>query len=487
MNFTSSDILRKGKSVKRYPYAIHFRPNHYLYFMDIAALGLIPFALQSLTEVHNSSEFCEKYGIIIIIAMMVYSFFSFANGLYDINGFRQHLKSPFPTFGGPIFTFGILLLLGFIFHVTNDYSRGWGFVWFVIFSIYILISRITLFWYLSKSSQSSVFRRRAVILGAGDNGQTVLDHMLRFDDGDIKIIGFLDDRATRLPEFYRGVPILGATNLIENLVKNEGVELVIIALPWKAHERIEKLLSQLSSWRVDVYLAPDKLGLEYADRPVFRVGGMNILSLQDRPISEWNAVVKRIEDLCLVIPALIFFFPILLVVAVLIKIDSRGGIFFIQDRFGFNNKIIKIYKFRSMYTEMSDSKGTHQTEQNDPRITRVGRFIRRTSIDELPQLVNVLIGSMSVVGPRPHPTGMQADGKLLHEVLVQYASRHRVKPGITGWAQCHGYLGEASTIEKALKRVEYDLYYIENWSVYLDFVTIIKTLILLIKGRGNAF
>ncbi len=363
MDFFFSGVFEGYKKNERASVAIHLRPNFYLYFLDMVAIALIPLALIFPIEQDESAAPSVQYGIVIAIAMFAYSFFGFVSGFYDKHGFRQHLKTPFATFGGLIFTFGILLLIGFIFHVTNNYSRIWGVGWFFSFSVYILISRIVLFWYLSNAPQASIFRRQAVILGAGENGQVVLDHLLRFDDGDINVIGFLDDRETRLPQIYRGVSILGGTNLIERLVKEHGVDLVIMALPWKAHERIDELLKQLCTWRVDVYLAPDRLGLEFADRPVFRVGGMNILSLQERPISEWNAVIKRIEDISLVIPALLLLTPLLGLIALLIKLDSKGDVLFIQERIGFNNKIFRIYKFRSMYSEMSDWRGIEQTQK----------------------------------------------------------------------------------------------------------------------------
>ncbi|TCT18694.1 undecaprenyl-phosphate glucose phosphotransferase [Thiobaca trueperi] len=467
--------------------AIHLYFHLYLYFLDMAALIVSSLVVYVLLDISSSPETWLRYGLAVTLTMLAYSVFGFANGLYDWHRFHQQIKQPYVAFGGIIFGFGALILVIFAFKITADYSRLWLGFWLLTFAGYILISRVVLVWHLSSPASRNVRRRQAIILGAGENGREVLDHLIRFDDQDIRVIGFLDDRMTRLSDSYRGVPVLGATPLAESLICEQGIDLIIMALPWTAHERIDGLLQKLSSWAVDIYMAPDKLGLRYADRPVLRVGGMHVLSLKDRPISDWNAVVKRIEDLCLVIPALVLLSPLMVIVALAIRIESRGPVLFVQDRYGFNNNLIKVYKFRSMYTEMTDHHCERQTVKNDPRVTRVGRFIRYTSIDELPQLFNVIQGSMSVVGPRPHAKGTKSEGRLLEDVVSEYASRHRVKPGITGWAQCNGWRGETDTCEKIVKRVEHDLFYIENWSVFLDILIIVKTLLLLFKKQENAY
>lgn len=457
-----------------------------LFIIDVVAIVVVGLASFVVAPDLGHAATWGQYALGTILIAASFAVYGFSNGLYDWRRFREHLRRPRIVFAGAVFAFGAFLLLIFLMKVADQFSRLWVISSFLGFCAYLLVSRVALSWYLSRP-KAGRYLRRAVILGAGDNGKEVLEHLHRFDDRTIRVLGFLDDRANRLPKSYRGVPVLGGTELAERLVREGAADLIIMALPWSAHERIGQLLRRLSSSAVDIYLAPDLLGLEYADRPVFRVAGMNVLSLRDRPIGEWDAVAKRIEDLLLVIPALVLLSPLLAIVAIAIKLESKGPVLFVQDRFGFNNNPIRVYKFRSMYTEMADREGKRQTAKDDPRVTRVGRIIRKLSIDELPQLFNVLEGSMSLVGPRPHPTGMEADGQLLHELLDDYASRHRVKPGITGWAQCHGWRGEADTRLKITKRVEYDLYYIENWSVFLDMLTILKTIALLLKRQDNAY
>ena len=194
------------------------------------------------------------------------------------------------------------------------------------------------------------------------------------------------------------------------------------------------------------------------------------------PFKGWSPLIKRIEDLVLASLALLLLSPLMLGVALAIKLDSPGPVLFRQKRYGYNNRLIEVYKFRSMYHQMADAHAERQTTKGDSRVTRVGAFIRRTSLDELPQLLNVLLGSMSMVGPRPHATATKAAGILFEEAVETYSARHRVKPGITGWAQINGYRGETDTLEKIEKRVEFDLEYIENWSVWFDLYILFRTL-----------
>ncbi|MFD2112999.1 undecaprenyl-phosphate glucose phosphotransferase [Thiorhodococcus fuscus] len=463
------------------------RLHYWLYFVDIGVIALSAALAYALLDMASSPQSLVEYALLVAIAIAAFSFFAFNSGVYDWRQFRQHLNRPTATFGAILFAFGCLLIIGFTFKITGHFSRLWTGSWFSSVITYLLVSRLALAWYLNQPTQRALMSRQALILGAGESGQEVLDHILRFDGQGIEVVGFLDDRASRLPKSYRGVPVLGRTDRLEQLLHGKGPDLIIMALPRSAVDRIQCLIKKLSQWSVDIYIAPDKLGLIYADRPVFRLGGMSVRSLKDRPISEWSAVVKRIEDLCIAVPAVILLSPLLALIALAIRLESKGGALFVQKRYGFNNNLIPVYKFRSMYTDMTDVNAERLATKDDPRITRVGRFIRKTSIDELPQLFNVIQGDMSIVGPRPHATRAKAGDQLYQEVVDQYASRHRVKPGITGWAQCNGWRGETDTREKIEKRVEHDLYYIENWSVFLDLLTILKTLMLLIKKDVNAY
>lgn len=470
---------RRGKLTR----LLHF----FLFGCDILAFVILGYALFLGLQIQINPTTVVKYTAAISAGAFFFAAYAFTSDFYDWRRFRQTAARPLVAFRAAIFSFGCVLTIAFLFKETAYFSRLWGLSWIFGFFAYILISRTILLAYLTRAARVGLYVRKAVIVGAGEVGRDVLKHIQRFSDHTVHVVGFLDDRVDRIPSAIRGVPVLGRTSVAERLVRQEGVDLVIMALPWSAEDRIRNLVRHLSMWAADIYMAPDKLGLSFADRPIFRMAGMNMLSLKDRPISEWGAVVKRLEDLCLAIPALIFLSPLLAIVALAIKLESKGPALFTQDRDGFNNNVFRVYKFRSMYLHQADAHCAQQTTRNDPRVTRVGRIIRRTNIDELPQLLNVLKGDMSIVGPRPHAKLTKAGGRLFHDVIVDYARRHRVKPGITGWAQCNGWRGETDTEEKIIRRFEHDLYYIENWSIYLDFIIIFKTALRILIGDRSAY
>ena len=261
---------------------------------------------------------------------------------------------------------------------------------------------------------------------------------------------------------------------------------MIVALPWSAEARIRQVVQKLALTPVRIRLAPDLANFAFAHRPLVLLGDMPVITLFERPISGTDALVKRAEDLVLTICILLFVWPVMLLAALAVKLDSPGPIFFRQPREGFNNQRFNVLKFRSMTHDECQTDGIEQATRGDRRVTRVGRFIRATSIDELPQLFNVLKGDMSLVGPRPHAPSTKAAGRPFHEVVQTYAARHKVKPGITGWAQACGWRGETDTEEKLVKRLEHDLYYIENWSVTFDLYILVRTAFAVIFPK-NAF
>jgi exopolysaccharide biosynthesis polyprenyl glycosylphosphotransferase len=211
-----------------------------------------------------------------------------------------------------------------------------------------------------------------------------------------------------------------------------------------------------------------------------------LIDLIDKPIGDWDVILKWLFDKGVAAAALLALAPLMALLALAIKLDSRGPVLFRQKRYGFNNELIEVLKFRSMYVDQTDANAGKLVTKGDPRVTRVGRVIRKTSLDELPQLINVLKGELSLVGPRPHALQAKAADRLYHEVVDGYFARHRVKPGITGWAQINGWRGETDTSEKIQRRVEHDLYYIDNWSVFLDLYILLKTPFALLRGE-NAY
>jgi len=261
---------------------------------------------------------------------------------------------------------------------------------------------------------------------------------------------------------------------------------VIIALPRVSQKRLDAIITELSAAAIDVCCIPREMLELKASYRISFIGSLPVFSLWQRPIRDLDVIAKGLQDRIVALIALILVCPILILTALAIRLESKGSILFVQQRFGFNNLEISIYKFRSMYVDRQDVSGEERTKKHDARVTRVGRFIRRWSIDELPQLFNVLRGEMSLVGPRPHATQMRVGDKYYFDAVEGYAARHRVKPGITGLAQVRGLRGEIATIERAKKRVEYDTYYIEHWSPLLDVRIIAETMLMIIWDR-NAY
>jgi Undecaprenyl-phosphate glucose phosphotransferase len=383
-------------------------------------------------------------------------------------------------------TFAILITIAVSLKITDTYSRVWAGVWFVGTATLLTGGRMVLGHWISQLAGEGRFAERTVILGASEQGQRLAAHLNEQGDLYTRIVGFVDDRSSRVPASANGYELLGDTSHLIELIRRDMVDQVFVALPWGAAQRVREIIHQLSVTPVRICLAPESVCFDYPDHGFMRVGHVPMLQVFERPISGWSYVSKTIEDRLLAALLILFTGPLMLLIALAIKLDSRGPVFFKQMRYGFNNTLIRVWKFRSMYTDMADVHCDVQTRKDDPRITRVGHFLRQSSLDELPQLFNVLLGSMSLVGPRPHALSTKANGSLFTDIVDRYAARHRVKPGITGWAQVNGWRGETDTVEKIQKRVDFDLYYIDNWSIWLDIKILIKTVFVILKD-DNAY
>lgn len=379
-------------------------------------------------------------------------------------------------------TFALLLVLAFSLKITSFYSRIWAVTWFMMSAGLLPIGRFLFDKWIKELMRDGRFAYRTVIIGVGEQGQKLATHFEQHDDGLTRIIGFVDERTSRISPSSHGCNVLGNVERLVELIQSGMVDQVFIALPWSA---VNPIIRQISVTPVRVYVAPDSGYFEFSRGTYRRVADIQMRQVLDYPMSDWSHLLKTVEDKLLAALFILFTGPLMLLIALSVKLDSQGPVFFKQTRYGFNNTLINVWKFRTMYTNMSDVNCEVQTKKEDPRITRVGRFLRRSSLDELPQFFNVLSGDMSVVGPRPHALATNVNGTQFADIIDRYAARHRVKPGITGWAQVNGWRGETDTIEKIQQRVEHDLYYIDNWSVWLDLFIILKTLFVLINDENT--
>jgi len=381
----------------------------------------------------------------------------------------------------------LLVTVVFFLKIGPDFSRVWLALWYLVAGLALVVGRFLVALLTRRWARQGRLNRRAVIYGSGEECRRLIAALESDAESDIRICGVFDDRGgDRRPAMVSGYPTLGRLEDLVALSRKTRVDLVIMAMPMKAESRIVALLERMFVMPVDIRLAALVSKLRLRPRAYSFIGSVPMLDLHDKPIRDWGGVAKWAFDKLIGGAALILLAPLMAAVAVAIRLESRGPALFRQKRYGFNNELIEVFKFRSMYTDMADVDATKLVTRDDPRVTRVGRFIRRTSIDELPQLFNVAIGNLSLVGPRPHAMQAKAADKLYDEAVDGYFARHKVRPGITGWAQINGWRGETDTEEKLRKRIEHDLYYIENWSLMLDAYILLRTPLALLKAE-NAY
>ncbi len=408
-------------------------------------------------------------------------------GLYASQIFPSIIKQLSRVMLGWAITFALIESAFFFLKIGQEFSRVWLALWFVAGGAALLVSRTVLASVVRKWAHQGRLFRRAVIYGTGCVTEDVIAQLEKDAASDIRISGIFDDRDDdRALRMIAGYPRLGGLNDLVSLGRDSRIDLVIVALPVAAEKRLSEVVKKLSVLPADIKLPARATEIRFSPRTYSHVGSVAMIDLYDKPIADWGTVSKWLFDKIIALLAIILLAPVMAAVAIAIRLDSSGPVLFRQKRYGFNNELIEIFKFRSMYTGMCDAAATKLVTRHDPRVTPVGRFIRKTSLDELPQLFNVLKGDLSLVGPRPHALSAKAADRLYDDVVDGYFARHKVKPGITGWAQINGWRGETDTPEKIQKRVEHDLYYIENWSVLFDLYILLKTPLSLLKTE-NAY
>ena len=328
--------------------------------------------------------------------------------------------------------------------------------------ILVATSRMTIRLALRKIRLSGHNLQRILVIGAGALGREITAKIVAHRELGFEVVGFLDDDPGKLGTLVAGVPVIGTLRQAEDVLDSERIDQVYLALPLDAHKKMLQMLDLMARECVEIKLVPDILQYATLKAVMEDVDGTPVINLSQVPLQGWSSMIKRMIDIGIAIPVMIALIPVMPIIALLIWLEDQGPIFYRQERMGLDGKPFMILKFRTMRVDAEATSGPVWAIKDDPRRTRIGRFLREWSLDELPQIWNVMMGDMSIVGPRPErPTFVR---EFKHKI-PRYMLRHRVKSGITGWAQVHGWRGNTSI----KKRIQYDLYYIQNWSLSLDF------------------
>jgi len=408
--------------------------------------------------------------------------------IYHVQAFRTPFSECIRLLVALTLLFLCVAAVMFFAKLGDYYSRVWLAGFYGVSLVALVGSRMCLYGLVRHWTAEGRLDRRAVVVGGGEAGEALIAALKHQPNSDVHVVGMFDDRGEdRAPGHCAGQTKLGSVDDLVEFARLTRVDLVIFSLPIAAESRILQMLKKLWVLPVDIRLSAHSNKLQFRPRSYSYIGSVPVLDVFDRPITDWDVVMKWLFDKIVGGLVLLVAVPVMAVVALAIKLDSRGPIFFKQKRYGFNNEMIEVFKFRSMYADKSDATAAKLVTKDDPRVTRVGRIIRKTSLDELPQLINVVFkGNLSLVGPRPHAVHAKAADQIYDEAVDGYFARHRVKPGITGWAQINGWRGETDSEVKIQRRVEHDLYYIENWSVLFDLYILAMTPLALAKTE-NAY
>jgi len=449
----------------------------------IAAIGGAVYAYTVLPI--EGFEWRYAFADIAVAAAAVTMFQVF--DIYNTTAFRTQVHQLSRLGIAWTLVFLLALACAFFIKFEDTISRSWAAGWYLAGLAVLFADRLVLTSVVRRWARSGRLVRRVIIVGGGREGETLVRALRHEADSDLRICGVFDDRVgDRSPPVVAGIPKLGTVDDLVEFTRRTRVDLILVSLPLTAEERVLHMVRKLWVLPVDVRLAAHMSKLRFRPRAYSYIGNVPVLDIFDKPIADWNMVLKSTFDFVAGALITIGLLPVMAATALAIKLDSPGPVFFRQRRLGFNNEVIEVFKFRSLHHKFADPTASKVVTKDDPRVTRVGRFIRKTSIDELPQLLNVLRGELSLVGPRPHAVEANTSNKLWEEVVDGYFARHRVKPGITGWAQINGWRGEVNTPEKLQNRVEHDLYYIENWSLLFDLYILLRTPFALLRTE-NAY
>ncbi|MBY0421634.1 MAG: undecaprenyl-phosphate glucose phosphotransferase, partial [Parvularculaceae bacterium] len=440
----------------------------------VAAIAYLGFILQTPYDL-------QRYGAAGILGATAVTALLRRDGYYDFSSLlttKGAVRAVVANWTGVVVG---LIAFGYALKAAEGYSRVWLVSWGIISAVALISSRAMAARVLRHdvARGESAFMRRIAIVGSNDTAEAFAE-IIRGSDEAVQIAGIFAADA-RSANAMRGFDLTGDLEALARLARSGQIDDIVIAQPTASAADIDALVNRLSILPVTISICPQYHWLRHTGGEVSRIGRAPVLNLYRRPLEGWGSLLKALEDRILGTILLVAVSPLLLLIAIAVMVQGKGPIFFSQQRHGFNHSVFRIYKFRTM-TVAEDGAKVVQASVNDARITPVGRFLRRYSLDELPQLLNVVKGDMSLVGPRPHAL---AHNHQYAQTIENYSGRHKVKPGITGWAQVNGFRGETSETERMADRVRYDLEYIDNWSLWFD-VKILAMTIFAVLSPKNA-
>jgi Undecaprenyl-phosphate glucose phosphotransferase len=445
--------------------------------MDALMAGLafaVAYVLRLQSEYENIAPFDDYWGMLIIHVITVILVLFFYR-LYHRQRATSHIDEFYAIFGAvSVGTIMAIAFISLVFKDELDYPRLMMVYAWVLTILLVWLGRVihTRFqWGLQARGFNEV---RLIIVGAGEVGRMILQKIRQSPGLGYHVLGFIEDRNP--PSNVLGVDVLGGTDDLPRLIEAHHVDEVVVAIPEASHQEILSIITRCEREKVSIKVFPDVFQIMASEVSIGDLNGLPLLTVRDIALRGWRLTLKRAIDIVGSALTLVLISPIMMLVAVLVKLDSPGPVFYAQERMGLDAKSFMMLKFRSMRSDAEARTGPVWATENDPRRTRIGTFMRRFSIDELPQFINVLVGDMSLVGPRPERPVFVEQFK---KSIPRYMDRHKEKAGLTGWAQVNGLRGDTSIIE----RTKYDLWYVENWSLLLDFKILLRTGISILSDR----
>jgi putative colanic acid biosysnthesis UDP-glucose lipid carrier transferase len=436
---------------------------------------LLPISALALGE-----AFAQPYQLLASIALLLAASVFRVAGLYRRGGGIKALATCGRITAAWACVVGLLAAIGYLTGSTDHLARGVLLAWGLSVPVALTLGHLCVAAAMRALLVRGIAMRTAVVVGAGPTAREFAQRLQDSPGCGIRLIGFFDDRPHS--GAIGSLPVLGTLASLPAYVKDQRVDHIYITLP-VGGGRVARLQEQLLDTTASVSFLPQMLSAGVPDLHIEEVAGVALFTSCDTPFADWERrLIKRSSDIAIAAASLLLAAPIMAVVAVAVRLSSRGPILFRQRRHGLDGKEIVVYKFRTM-TVMEDGTTVDQAQRNDPRVTRLGRLLRSSSLDELPQLINVLQGRMSMIGPRPHAL---VHNEHYRQLIAGYTRRHKIKPGLSGWAQVHGCRGETKTVDDMRARVEHDLYYLRNWSLWLDLRIAVKTLLVLVRDP-NAY